>query len=180
MPGLNREPCVGRVPAGKSRWYYWFGHTTSLTPHLVPNCEVKSGQATSSTVLGDYTGTGCAERFFFLPFVLFSNARSWSVRHRACQPSFMSTHWSHVGRIKHCIALTEVVKPSAGLIHPATGYNHHCYLQLHPPTQYCNKKCLIIYLVIILMWPCVCTNCQVKTLDETANRRFSRIILTLH
>ena len=43
----------------------WFGHTTSLTPHLVPNCEVKSGQATSSTALGDLAGTGCAERFSF-------------------------------------------------------------------------------------------------------------------
>jgi hypothetical protein len=41
----------------------WFGHTTRSTPHLVPNCEVKSGQATSSTALGDYAGTGCAERF---------------------------------------------------------------------------------------------------------------------
>ena len=30
-----------------------------------PNCEVKSGQATSSTALGDYAGTGCAERFLF-------------------------------------------------------------------------------------------------------------------
>ncbi|CAL6081580.1 Hypothetical_protein [Hexamita inflata] len=44
----------------------WFGHTTSSTPHLIPNCEVKSGQATSSTALGDYAGTGCAERFLFL------------------------------------------------------------------------------------------------------------------
>ena len=46
-------------------FYLWFGHTTSYTPHLVPNCEVKSGQAISSTALGDYAGTGCAERFSF-------------------------------------------------------------------------------------------------------------------
>ncbi len=43
----------------------WFGHTTSSTPHLVPNCEVKSGQATSSTALGDLAGTGGDERFTF-------------------------------------------------------------------------------------------------------------------
>ena len=43
----------------------WFGHTTRDTPHLVPNCAVKSGQAACSTTLGDHAGTGGAERFFF-------------------------------------------------------------------------------------------------------------------
>ena len=66
MDGLNVTSLRSGRPDEKTRNYCWFGHTTSLTPHLVPNCEVKSGQATSSTVLGDYTGTGCAERFIFL------------------------------------------------------------------------------------------------------------------
>ena len=50
-------------PLAKLDSYFWFGHTTSLTPHLVPNCEVKSGQAASSTTLGDHAGTSSAERF---------------------------------------------------------------------------------------------------------------------
>ena len=33
---------------------------------LVSNCKVKSGQATSSTAMGDLAGTGCAERFLFI------------------------------------------------------------------------------------------------------------------
>ncbi|CAL6108633.1 Hypothetical_protein [Hexamita inflata] len=60
------RPGAGTRDALEMQSNCWFGHTTSSTPHLIPNCEVKSGQATSSTALGDYAGTGCAERFLFL------------------------------------------------------------------------------------------------------------------
>ena len=51
-------------PAAEGEAVYWFGHTSGATPHLVPLCAVKAGQAACSTTLGDHAGTGCAERFF--------------------------------------------------------------------------------------------------------------------
>ncbi|CAL6081992.1 Hypothetical_protein [Hexamita inflata] len=65
-PARDRLTGAGTRDALEMQRNCWFGHTTSSTPHLIPNCEVKSGQATSSTALGDYAGTGCAERFLFL------------------------------------------------------------------------------------------------------------------
>ncbi|CAL6081590.1 Hypothetical_protein [Hexamita inflata] len=85
----------------------WFGHTTSSTPHLIPNCEVKSGQATSSTALGDYAGTGCAERFLFLAAPAFLPVARESSRARLQFPRAESRRpasWARIGR-------TNIIRP---------------------------------------------------------------------
>ena len=62
---LRRDDTPARTsPAAEGEAVYWFGHTSGATPHLVPLCAVKAGQAACSTTLGDHAGTGCAERFF--------------------------------------------------------------------------------------------------------------------
>ncbi|CAL5970447.1 Hypothetical_protein [Hexamita inflata] len=98
----------------------WFGHTTSSTPHLIPNCEVKSGQSSLK-----YRSRGdtreCrvyCRRFFFSRHLLFPSHEEFpecACSFRSGEPSagFMSQN-----RKKSTMAVAgKRVRNELGLVH---------------------------------------------------------------
>ena len=57
---------------------------------------MKSGQATSSTALGDYAGTGCAERFYFFRVLVLLSSLIVLLLEGGCLVTLVFSEFGHL------------------------------------------------------------------------------------